>query len=424
MSQRFFEVRGQLVNASGEPIRDLLVSILDSDKVADDLIGVGTPMNDGRFCVSFTREAFNQDWFENEDLPDLYVVVSTIGDDGVPEAIFQRDFPGLRFEGGNEDLGRIEIDTTSPATTVKGSVFYDFSNVRRVDVDDEVIAHVLDAVVGRVESVTGWKGIAEGIPVKQTVQLLEVISEITAGAIGSEQALPWWTDMHQRVQQTVLGGMVAVYDPFAEDIWLDRNLLGQAGLDIMKASVAHELVHAGQFRQHPALVEAYRRSLVAHDLRLRYSTRDDASEGIPSELTRELLPAFAFMCNLEGYARYVEAQFFRTTHTAQRYVPQIRMGLLLGSVPVLTAARFSAPAMHAAVASPDASDEEKATAWLTSLDAVAYKAEQYGCDEWYKSRQKSDDPVAFLPNLGQEVLPALIKWAASAWDKKRAEDSA
>jgi hypothetical protein len=418
MKQRFFEVTGQLVDAAGNPMQDILLSVLDSDDYADDLIGVGTPTSDGRFCVSFTREAFNQDWFENEDLPDLYIVVSKLDDEGTPTAFFQKEYPGRTFVGGKEDLAKIVVTDDSPATTAKGSVIYDFSNVRRVDVDDEVIAHVLEAVTQRVQAVTGWDDVAKGVPIKQTYELLSVIQGITAGAIGKEKELPWWTELHQRVQKSVLGGIAAVYDPFDREVWLDHGLLGQAGLDIMKASVAHELVHAGQFDHYPDLVNTYRTSLIAHDLRMRYGVRKDPSEPMPEELIQQLLPSFVFMCNLEGYARYVEKQFFACAHTCQRYVPQIRLGLIMGTAPVLSLANLTSETVHAPVVSADATQQEKAAAWLTSLDPLVYKAEQYGCDQWYSARQKGDAPVPFSATLGDELLAKVTEYAAKMWDER------
>ena len=421
MSQRFFEVAGKLVDPSGEPMKGVLLSVLDSDKYSDDLIGVGTPREDGTFCVSFTREAFNQDWFENEDVPDLYLVVSKREDGEDPKAYFQKSFPGLTFEGGKEDLGTVEVTDDSAPTTVKGSLIYDFSKVRRVDVDEEVIDHVMKAVTERVQTVTGWEDVAAGVPVHQTVQLLKVTMEITRGAIGADHDLPWWAEIQQRIQKSVLGGMTAVYDPFKREIWLDRNMLGQAGLDIMKASIAHELVHAGQFNRYPELIDTYRRSIHAHDLRGRYCLREDPKEVLPAELIKELLPAFAFMCNLEGYARYIEARFFGPAHTCQKYVPQIRLGMVLSSIPVMTIARFSSGAkkMQEPVVSESPSDEEKATAWLTSMDPLAYKAEQYSCNEWYVVRQEGDEPAPYNPALGQELLPELVKIGAAAWDKQQ-----
>ena len=419
MTQRFFEVTGKLVDACGQPMKDVLLSVLDEDTYSDDLIGVGAPAPDGSFCVSFTREAFNQDWFENEDLPDLYIVVSKVDGEGNSTPVFQKDFPGLRFEGGSESLGLIEITDSSPATTVKGSILYDFSNVRRVSVDDEVITHVLEGVTERVEALTGWKSVAKDLPVKQTYELLRVINGITAAAIGKKpDELPWWSELHQQLQKSVLGGIAAVYDPFAQQVWLDHGLLGQAGLDIMKASVAHELVHAGQFSAHAELVEDYRQSLVAHDLCLRYSTRQDSSEAMPEALIEELPTAFLFMCNLEGYARYVEGRFFARAHTCQRYVPQIRVGMIAGTAPVVSLARWAGTRTTPPILANGASDRAKAAAWLTSLDPVAYKAEQYGCDQWYLAKQKGDAPAPFDPQLSDTLFDKFVAFAAKRWDER------
>jgi hypothetical protein len=424
MTQRFFEVQGQLVDRAGEPVKGVWLSVLDADGVSDDLIGVGMPRDDGSFCVSFTREAFNQDWFENEALPDLYVVVSRLSDQGDASAFFQKEFPGLAFEGGKEDLGKIVVTDTSPPTRIKGAVIYDFSKVRRVDVDDEVIAHVFAAVSERVKEATGWEGVGAGVAVRQTVEMLSVLQQISKDAIGSgDEELPWWSELQQRVQQTVLGGLAALYDPFKQEIWLDRNVLGQAGLDLMKASMAHELVHAGQFRHHPELVEAYRSSLRSFHDRMAYCTRKDPTEPMSDRLVQDLLSGFVFMCNLEGYARFVEKRFFAQAHTCQHYVPQFQLALLLGAAPVVSIASRVGSTLHEAVTVSDPSPEHKAAAWLASLDPVAYKMEQYGCDRWYETKQKGDEPVAFLPTLGQELLPQVVKVGAEIWDKHRSDAS-
>ncbi len=419
MTHRFFEIQGHLVDGAGEPVRGVWLSVLDADGVSDDLIGVGMPRDDGSFCVSFTREAFNQDWFENEALPDLYLVVSHLSDQGDASPFFQKAFPELRFEGGKEDLGKIVVTDTSPPTRVKGAVIYDFSTVRRVDVDDEVIGHVFAAVRERVKEVTGWEGVGAGVAVRQTVQMLSVLQQISKDAIGAgDDDLPWWSELQQRVQQTVLGGLAALYDPFKHEIWLDRNVIGQAGLDLMKASMAHELVHAGQFRHHPALVEEYRCSLRSFHDRMAYATRKDPAEPMSDRLVRDLLSGFVFMCNLEGYARFVEKRFFARAHTCQHYVPQFQLALLLGAAPVVSIASRFGSTLHEAVTLPDPSPEHKAAAWLASLDPVAYKMEQYACDRWYEAKQKGDEPVAFVPTLGHDLLPQVVKVTAQLWDKR------
>ncbi len=419
MSQRFFEVSGRLRTESGKPPHHVLLSLLDSDTYSDDLIGVGAPGPDGRFRVTFTREAFNQDWLENEDIPDIYLVVSRMDENGGLKPFFEKAYPTLSFVGGKEDLGDVVLTADFPVSSSKGSSLFDLGRVRRVDVDDEVIAHVLSSVSSDIEKYTGWRDVAHGVPIKQTYQILNVVTEITSTAIGASKCLPWWTELYQRVQQSMVGGLAAHYDPFNKEIWIDRNVLGQAGLDIMKASVAHELVHVGQFRSYPELVQKYRTSLSTHDARLRYCTRREPDEPMPASLVLDLIEAFAFMCNLEGYARYLEGHFFAKAHTSQRYIPQLRLDLLVGAVPAMAMASMSSQRVHRAVIPQDGTDEQKAAAWLASLDPVAYKAEQYGCDRWYLNRQKGQEPVAFDPDLGRKLLPKLIAFIAGVWDSSK-----
>jgi hypothetical protein len=103
--ERIFRLRGRVVTREGQPLSNVVVALVDADAVFDDLLGAGRTYEDGLFRLAFTRQAFNQERFEHEQYPDLYVVLAgrqQPGDPLVP--LVRRDFQGLRW-AGEEDLG-------------------------------------------------------------------------------------------------------------------------------------------------------------------------------------------------------------------------------------------------------------------------------------------------------------------------------
>ncbi|MEL6181960.1 MAG: hypothetical protein AAFS10_23565, partial [Myxococcota bacterium] len=105
-----FEVIGQVVNQRGYAIQNLMVAVVDRDTLFDDLIGMGYTDTNGEFQLSFTRSEFNQDAFENEDLPDLMVICS-VWDEDQFKVVHQHTCDALAFADGCEDLGVITVET-------------------------------------------------------------------------------------------------------------------------------------------------------------------------------------------------------------------------------------------------------------------------------------------------------------------------
>ena len=141
-------LHGRVVDAQGRALPGLRLAVVDADFLRDDLLAVGFTDDDGLFRLSFTRAEFNQDLFERESVPDLYIVYSKLRGDAYA-AVHREDFAGRTFTDGCEDLGVVRIQSWLDAPVFLGnqSATPGFrKSGLRLNVDDTLIVHCLEEI--------------------------------------------------------------------------------------------------------------------------------------------------------------------------------------------------------------------------------------------------------------------------------------
>jgi len=364
MSDTFW-LQGRLCDAQGSAAPGLFLAIVDQDMLdEDDLIGLGKTRDDGSFELSFRGSEFRQDFLESEATPDLYVVAS-IMIDGALKAIFQRSFPAIRWSSGRADLGDITMEGVdlaqpTPLPGVDATPGYK-KRAARLDIDNALVAHCTAEVAPIVEQLTGWRGLLDGLKFEVADSLAPyMLREAMAAegvAAGSMEAkfASFFMDLAAGP-----GAGCAMYDPHIHTIIINETIMGQVGIEALKIICGHELVHVGQFKHTPGL-KAYN---LAH---LRSMSLDPAK--VDHE---ELAKRAAYMLELEGYAKYIEADFLQ-----KQYYP---LGLM--SYHASTWEQILRALMAMTVDGTEEGREVKASQYTDGLAR-------------YRSRQIGDQPARF-----------------------------
>lgn len=304
-----FRISGATVTPTGDLLCNLQVAIVDRDTVSDDLLGVGVTDDEGRFRLSFTRREFNQDLFENEALPDIAIIFSAPFD-GFYRAVAVMEFPDLRFEHGQEELGDIALTSWTPEgfvplTGVDPTPGYS-KRVQRLDLDDELVRRCLAEVAPLVEAFTGWRDLLEGLKVDVTDAVTRYTVTPMLESMGFESSLT--TDLMVRLVGDYAMNFMALYDPLTHTVVVHETHAARTNLDALKVVLGHELVHVGQFKNEPGLLTRYQ-TMIADLGKLGEQLHDgDADIAALAESFRES-PLQAVMEDLEGYAYYIQRDF-------------------------------------------------------------------------------------------------------------------
>lgn len=302
---RFFRVKGRVTYADGTPAEGVWLALVDEDPECDDLLGVGATSEQGAFELTFTRESFNQEEGENEDRPDLYVVAS-LGGEKERIAVLRRDFPGLAFEG-EEDLGMIALPLQKGDAPVAVPGLRPAPGqrklVRRVHLDDELVAVAAREIVGLVESLTGFSNLLDGVR-------FDLVDDFVGYELARLDANVSAAGRRRVIENAELCGAqtFARWDSSRNTIVLNRPALELQNYDGLRVILGHELAHVGQSKLHPEVELEYEHLRKAADARTLAG--EEAVDMTPAEL--------GFMSNIEGHATYVEEQLRRVfTHAAE-----------------------------------------------------------------------------------------------------------
>lgn len=299
MLPKVFTLIGRLTYCDGSEASGVFIGIVERDyDDPDDLIGCGYARQDGFFRLSFTREAFNQDPGEDEDLPELYLVLS-VRRSGALVPVARRDLPPMTFER-IEDVGAIALPFAAgdePSAIEGDALPGRAKRARRLTLDAPIIAMAAREVSMFVEVITGWEKLLEGVR-------FEVVDSLAAAhRIGTDNVLARaHLDAEQaaRVEARRRGPrpeVVALFEPRERCIYLSRPMFESNNVDVLKLTLGHELVHVGQLIHHPELRE------LLDELHLEQLQAIAAQRKWPADRLREF---FGVLANLEGYARYVE----------------------------------------------------------------------------------------------------------------------
>ncbi len=305
-----FRLCGTAVTPDGGLLCNLRVAVVDEDTFNHDLLGVGFTDDQGCFRLSFTRREFNQDLFESEALPDIYIVFSALFD-GVFKAVAVKRFPDLLFEGGLEDLGDVVLTQWRPegfepiegADPTPGAD----KRVQRLDLDHDLVKHCLAEVTPLVESLTGWSGLLDDLKIDVTDELSRYVLGPVVEALGMSMGSLQGRVMGLMADQ--FADFLALYDPLTHTVVVHSQKAARQNLDALKVIIGHEMVHVGQFKSNPKLVERYK-SMLAEVAQLEIFSQDDGS--VDSEALAQAMrasPMQSVMEELEGFAYYIQRDF-------------------------------------------------------------------------------------------------------------------
>lgn len=410
-TDRLFHVHGRLVDEQGVPRGCLFVAIADRDLLLDDLLGTGWADEDGLFRLSFPRESFHLDWLEGERSPDLYVVVSEGEHRRALIPLVRHDVPAIAGSGGDVDLGDLVVPAaraaTAPAEAIPGPRRY---RPTLLHLDTQLVEAAFEEMTPRIEGLTGWTGLLDGVKVAFDDELdgRERSAILLKGSGLPPEAASW-------LKARLVGSSDALarFDPFGRRLILQRRLLARDTYEQLKQTIGHELVHVGQYANHPALLDENSRLLRrTYDLEQTYSRgsgegareafRDWAAvrrKGATASylefsreaeaLGRELIDAwFSYRANLESYAAYIERfHVVRPGDCAHAQFDESWFAFLAGSL------RRAAPVAELTSVAPPRGEE-----WRDIYSALvpAYRAAQ----------GTSTRPAAFDPRRRPVMTPA------------------
>ncbi|MBX2800724.1 MAG: hypothetical protein KTR31_23790 [Myxococcales bacterium] len=352
MTDDRFRLQGQLV-ASGQPVSAWL-EVQDEDVVMHDFLAAGRSQSDGRFTVEFTRRAFNQQPWENEDQPDLVVFVwrdappdtAPRGEDPPSHCI---RLPQAVFREGVADVGPIELEAAPPGGL--GWLLRQVNTSRRPGGD--------------------W-----------TLGEVERLSEQVRGWVNHEcRTVP---PSGVEVQLEPLDDAVGTYRPATRSIVLDPTFIAQLGPDALRRLLAHEWAHA---TAHHALQSTEEVHGLARNVALLHWARDIA-EHVPLETDDVALCVSkqAMTANHEGFAHFVEERV-------------VRRRLPLSAYPVESLwdrAKFEATERRL--------DETTFRTWLAQHDQFALR---YLGLAWYRHQYRSGRGRArYHPEAAADLLDA------------------
>jgi len=375
-----FSVRGRLVGGSGAPLANTFLALIDFDLLdEDDLLGIGTTDDDGRFALSFLRSEFQQDWFEDERTPGLALIASaTI--DGAHKPVARRDYPGLAWGDGTGDLGDVRLPEfdADPLVFLDGSPTPGFDKrAVRLTLEEPLLRHCLAEVAPLVERYTGWTDLVDDsltLDVRDGLAAYSLAPQFAEAGIDPDGVMAKvMTFMAEYGQAS--GAGCALYDPGTHTIAVNRTVMEQVNLEGLKSFLGHELVHLGQFKYTPGLREYHAANVGGLDLD-------------PDKVDlEELQQRFSYMTAMEGYAVYIQTDFLQDRHYRMATYPYHQSWL--------------DAALRAIVAAVTPNAE-------ATQDA---KADQYTDGrELYRGAQQGDAParwafdVASLPG-GDEFVP-------------------
>ncbi len=314
MTNEYFHLQGRITRANRTPLPGLAVAVVDRDPFRDDLLGVGVTDREGRFELAFTTREFRLDALERETRPDLRLICS-VRQGGKLVVCHQEDRP-FPEETLRLDLGDVVVHSWNegPRLWPDLAPIPGLRNVVRLAMDDELVGHALHEVVAHVERLTGWSDLLEDLRTADIEEFGAEISQVmTDAGIHGRFARRVARAVFERV---VLGAAHALYSPHSHTIFLNTRSLEHCNLDGLKVILGHELVHVGQFRNHPDLVAEHRRVTAEFSRRLA-----EAGDG-PVDL-ESLLGDGTFrrhMSLIEGYAAYIQG-YLETIYPLAMVIP-------------------------------------------------------------------------------------------------------
>ncbi|RYE88583.1 MAG: hypothetical protein EOO75_13120, partial [Myxococcales bacterium] len=315
---RIFRVRGRVVDEAGAPVEGLWVALVDADPVLDDFLGAGLTHPDGSYELSFARDEFNRERFELEQTPDLYAVVS-VTRDGVDVPVARHVFAPVRPGPAThalEDI-RVAMHGGQPPALAGQEAFPGLyhPSARRLRIDRELVEAALAEVVPRVEELTGWSNLLDGITV-----LLEHEYDDAAvhRRLCDRLGVP-----HNDQPRHISDACLAFYQPTTRTVVVRSEVSGRQGYEALKQILGHELVHVGQYTRYPDLLERHE-NLIRRALRMEHARATSTYDGemhalaasewrrgmtyleatVEDRRQREQLEAdrFAHEANIESYA--------------------------------------------------------------------------------------------------------------------------
>jgi hypothetical protein len=312
----FFNITGRAVNNNGDPISGIKVSIVDKDMFFDDLLGVGFTDSSGSFQMQFTDKEFNQNYFEKEELPDIYLVFSIYDVvDKKFKSIEVHEFFSLNFKNKKEDLGDILISSTNETNPyIEQDPTPGISKrVKRLNLDDDIISHCLTEVTPIVESLTGWSDLLVDLKFKLTDDFTEVfVNLLTINGFEKPNIV------EKILINSVSKGFLALYDPISHCIYIHKDRVSIHNLDAVKVILGHELVHVGQFKYFPELIQEQVKA--SQFLRNLGDTEFDNF----SDFLRKFQESDynLFMQKIEGYAYYIQTEFLQKYYNCATFFEQ------------------------------------------------------------------------------------------------------
>ena len=305
----FYDVRGRVLDSNQRPCANLHVTVFEEDASRDDLLGVVRTNEDGVFRLRFTEAEFHQHAGEWDGEPELGVILWREAEDGTPLFLQEVSLKHHSLSAGEqEDLGDIELIGT--LDTLEGEPekeVYRGTRSRGLEMTQEVLEYSLGHALPLVAKGTGWDNLSEHVDCVFTsdfasvTRVWEAFLTETLDQLQPNPMLDWFTN---QMSKNMFGGL---YDPISKRVYINKAASKILGLEPFVVLLGHELVHLGQFTNHPELLDHLK------DAVKRQEKCDALIEGgaINADLTEfhSCVGLAPIMTDLEGHATYVEREF-------------------------------------------------------------------------------------------------------------------
>jgi hypothetical protein len=317
----YFSLEGRLCSLGGTGLSNARIAVVSDDWFRDDLIGVGHTDKTGKFRLSFTRDEFNQEWGMEKDKPRLYIVVSTWSERDQKLLAFETiEFFDLCFELGHEDLGDICLSQWA-----EGKPLFDpemdhtpgwSKQVARLNIDEDLVNECLVEITPLVEQLTGWRNLLDGLHVEVTDRMGEWALKDLVPLMGLESGS--FAEKCSSLLFDQCFKFAGLYSPTHHTLVVNRPLMERNNLDALKVIIGHELVHVGQFKNYPHLIEEHNARLLEFE-ELLNSVEDSSLEDVVAKI--KTLGMQGQMQELEGYAFYIQKDFLEVHYNMATFFP-------------------------------------------------------------------------------------------------------
>ncbi len=167
--ENIVKIKGRVLDSNENPVenKNIRMAIIDKDSIYDDFIAYGFLRKDGMFDVDVYHSEFNQEPFEHEKYPQIYLLFYLIDAETNSLVPFEKiDKTDVPFVNNVLDLGDIKLNnlTNNRVSKVLTEKFPFSRSLHKniyLKINDDLVKYCVSDVLPYVEQYTGWNNILD-----------------------------------------------------------------------------------------------------------------------------------------------------------------------------------------------------------------------------------------------------------------------